>query len=154
MGQADRAEERHSVAVAGVILDADHRVLLMRRRDHGNWEPPGGVLKVGESIHDGLAREVVEETGISISIRRLTGVYENPRHGVLSLVFSCRAEGAPARTTEEAAEVAWVDVSAAKRMLNQDYFQWIKDARAPIGVSVRIQHHTVKGASSSPASPL
>jgi 8-oxo-dGTP diphosphatase len=44
---------RHSVAVAGIVFDEQGRVLVMRRRDHGNWEPPGGVLKVGESPPEG-----------------------------------------------------------------------------------------------------
>jgi 8-oxo-dGTP diphosphatase len=33
---------RHSGAVAAVVFDERGSVLLMKRRDHGNWEPPGG----------------------------------------------------------------------------------------------------------------
>jgi 8-oxo-dGTP diphosphatase len=46
---------RHSVAVAAIVFNERENVLLMRRRDHGNWEPPGGVLKVGESPPEGYA---------------------------------------------------------------------------------------------------
>jgi 8-oxo-dGTP pyrophosphatase MutT (NUDIX family) len=57
---------RHSVSVAGVIVDDSGRALLSRRRDNQSWEPPGGVLELAESIEDGLRREVREETGLEV----------------------------------------------------------------------------------------
>jgi 8-oxo-dGTP pyrophosphatase MutT (NUDIX family) len=57
---------RHSVSVAGVIVDGCGRALLSRRRDNQRWEPPGGVLELAESIEDGLRREVREETGLEV----------------------------------------------------------------------------------------
>jgi ADP-ribose pyrophosphatase YjhB (NUDIX family) len=83
------SEEQHSVAVAAVVLDESDRVLLMQRREHGHWEPPGGVLRVGESVEEGLRREVAEETRVVVDVGPLGGIYENPDHGVLSLVFRC-----------------------------------------------------------------
>jgi len=38
----------HSVSVAGVVVDDQDRVLVIRRRDNGHWEPPGGVLELDE----------------------------------------------------------------------------------------------------------
>jgi NUDIX domain-containing protein len=49
---------RHSVSVSGVIPHDHGRVLLVRRRDNQHWKPPGGVLELAETIHDGLRREV------------------------------------------------------------------------------------------------
>jgi 8-oxo-dGTP diphosphatase len=57
---------RHSVAA--IVFDERRRILLMRRRDHGNWEPPGGVLKVGESPPGGVRCETIEETGVEIQV--------------------------------------------------------------------------------------
>jgi 8-oxo-dGTP diphosphatase len=57
----------HSVSVAAVVLDGHGRALAVRRRDNGHWEPPGGVLELGEAIHDGLRREVEEETGLLVA---------------------------------------------------------------------------------------
>jgi 8-oxo-dGTP diphosphatase len=148
------SEERHSVAVSGVIFGDEGRVLLVRRRDYGNWEPPGGVLKVGESVQEGLTREVREETGLQISIERLTGVYENPEHGVLSLVFRCSSPSGNLRTSDEIAELRWVHREAVGALLTDDYSAWIEDASGSGEVPVRLQRDTVKGASSSPSSPL
>jgi 8-oxo-dGTP diphosphatase len=49
---------RHSVSVAAVITDDHGRALLIQRADNCRWEPPGVVLELGETIHDGLRREV------------------------------------------------------------------------------------------------
>ena len=53
-------QSRHSVSVAGVVVDDAGRALLIRRRDNGHWEPPGGILELNEDIEDGLRREVRE----------------------------------------------------------------------------------------------
>jgi len=85
-----RVPPRHSVSVAGVITDGTGRALLVQRRDNQHWEPPGGILELEESIHDGLRREVLEETGLEIEPVVLTGVYKNMPRGIIALVFHCR----------------------------------------------------------------
>jgi ADP-ribose pyrophosphatase YjhB (NUDIX family) len=84
---------RHSVSVAAVVVDDHNRTLLIQRRDNGRWEPPGGVLELGEQIIDGLRREVAEETGLQVQPAALTGVYKNMAQGVVALVFRCRPAG-------------------------------------------------------------
>ena len=81
---------RHSVSVAAAIFDdSGENVLLIKRRDNGRWEPPGGVLELDETIEDGLRREVREETGAEIEVGPLTGVYKNMQRGIVALVFRC-----------------------------------------------------------------
>lgn len=53
-------------------------LLLMRRADNGYWGLPGGFVELGESVADAARREVVEETGWSVEIGRLIGVYSDP----------------------------------------------------------------------------
>ncbi|MGR0320510.1 NUDIX domain-containing protein [Agromyces sp. ZXT2-3] len=60
-------------AAGAVITDADGRVLLVRRRaapQRGRWSVPGGRLEPGESFADAAAREVLEETGLRVTVRR------------------------------------------------------------------------------------
>jgi len=70
-------DHRYSVSVAGLIVDDEGRALIIQRRDNGHWEPPGGIPEHGETIEDGLRREVHEETGLKVEPGPLTGVYQN-----------------------------------------------------------------------------
>ena len=56
------------------------QVLLVRRIDDGNWELPGGRIEVGETARQAVVREVAEESGISIELTALSGVYSDPSH--------------------------------------------------------------------------
>lgn len=63
-----------------VLRDAAGRVLLIRRSDNGHWALPAGALELGESVAQGAAREVREETGLTV--HRLTpyALYTGPRY--------------------------------------------------------------------------
>jgi ADP-ribose pyrophosphatase YjhB (NUDIX family) len=68
------------IAVSAVVWrdrsgSASGEILLMRRSDNGFWGPPGGYVELGESVAAAAAREVLEETGVRIELRRLVGVY-------------------------------------------------------------------------------
>lgn len=64
--------------VGGAIVEGPDGLLLVRnQRRNGalDWSPPGGVIDPGESVVEGLTREVAEETGLVVT--RWTGpVYE------------------------------------------------------------------------------
>ena len=61
------------LGVGGVII-ADDRVLLARRGSEpmrGEWSIPGGLLEVGESLSEGVMRELFEETGVTVRVVEL-----------------------------------------------------------------------------------
>jgi 8-oxo-dGTP diphosphatase len=55
--------------VGGALIEQAGGLLLVRNQRHGghhDWTPPGGVIDPGESLVDGLTREVFEETGLEV----------------------------------------------------------------------------------------
>jgi ADP-ribose pyrophosphatase YjhB (NUDIX family) len=121
-------------------------MLAIRRRDNGHWEPPGGVLELGETVEEGLVREIREETGLTVVPERLTGVYKNMEQAVVALVFRCSVRGeATARTDGEASEVAWLTLDEIERRMDEAYAIRLLDAllstppavRAHNGVTLR-----------------
>ena len=49
-----------------IIYDKDKGILLEKRTDNGMWCVPGGALELGETLEEGLRREVKEETSLDI----------------------------------------------------------------------------------------
>jgi 8-oxo-dGTP pyrophosphatase MutT (NUDIX family) len=64
---------------SAVLFDqAREKVLLTQRTDNGRWCLPGGAMEAGESAAEACEREVWEETGLKVRVKRLLGVYSNP----------------------------------------------------------------------------
>ncbi|MDR2255376.1 MAG: NUDIX domain-containing protein [Arthrobacter sp.] len=109
--------------VKGVVLRAGAggaEVLLVQRRDNGRWTVPAGILEPGEEPADGIAREVLEETGVVARPLRLVGVqttqpteYPNgDRAQYLDVVVALEPVGGDARVNDdENLAVAWRPVS-------------------------------------------
>jgi len=67
-----------------ILRDPAGRILFQRRADFGAawWGLPGGLLEPGETPEACLQREVLEETGLTVAVRRLTGLYSSLRYQV------------------------------------------------------------------------
>jgi ADP-ribose pyrophosphatase YjhB (NUDIX family) len=63
---------------SAAIFDEQGRILLTRRTDNGQWCMPGGAVESGESVAEACEREVLEETGLHVRMKRLVGVYSHP----------------------------------------------------------------------------
>jgi len=121
-------QSRHSVSVAGVVVDDAGRALMIRRCDNGHWEPPGGILELDEDIEDGLRREVREETGLSVEPAALTGVYKNVVRGVVALVFRCRVTGGQLALSNETTELRWATAAEVAGLSDPAYAVRVTDA--------------------------
>lgn len=64
----------------GVIFNKEGKILLQKRSDTGNWGLPGGAIELGESLEDAAIREVYEETGLKVSVKKLLGIYSHPKY--------------------------------------------------------------------------
>jgi 8-oxo-dGTP diphosphatase len=119
---------RHSVSVAGIVFNEHNKVLAIQRRDNNQWQPPGGVLELGETFEEGVQREVLEETGIHVRVDRLTGVYKNMTMGVVALVFRCMSIGGTPQATDESRDIQWLDLADALTLMPPTFAIRVQDA--------------------------
>jgi ADP-ribose pyrophosphatase YjhB (NUDIX family) len=133
-------QARHSVSVAAVVTDLQNRVLVIKRRDNGAWQPPGGVLEIDERIEDGVVREVLEETNIVVRPVRLTGIYKNMNLGVVALVMRAEIVSGEAKPMAESSEVDWWPRDRVSAEMSEAFAVRILDALDHLG-SADIRHH-------------
>jgi 8-oxo-dGTP diphosphatase len=75
--------DRPVVGVGGVVI-VEGRALLIRRGSEplrGQWSIPGGTLELGESLERGVARELLEETGLEVRVLELIEVFDRVYEG-------------------------------------------------------------------------
>jgi len=71
--------ERPVVGVGGVVIE-NGRVLLIRRGSEplrGHWSIPGGTLELGESLQEGVARELLEETSLQVRVLEMIEAFDH-----------------------------------------------------------------------------
>lgn len=105
------------VGVGAIIIEQD-RVLLVKRGHAplaGEWSIPGGVLEVGETMCQAAAREVMEETGLTVEVGELLGVYdrilrdadERTLYHYVLIDFLCRRIAGEPHAAGDALEARW-----------------------------------------------
>ena len=104
-----------AVGVIGVVVNTSHKVLLVLSKDRG-WEVPMGFLEPNESPIPALHREVLEESGYTVKVTRLTGVYHCRKNEmpIFSLCFLCEVGELVSSAIEESLAVQWVDKEKLK----------------------------------------
>jgi 8-oxo-dGTP pyrophosphatase MutT (NUDIX family) len=131
------------VGVAAATFDRVGRILLVRRRDNGLWAMPGGWADVGDTPAEMTAREVWEETGLTVSVDRLLGIYDSRQrnfrhpHQIYHLVFLCTPQAGTPVQTDETLDVSWFtadalpDLSPGHQDPVRDAFRAIADPLLP-----------------------
>jgi ADP-ribose pyrophosphatase YjhB (NUDIX family) len=128
------------VGCSAVIFDEDReKILLTRREDNNQWCLPGGGMEPGESASETCIREVEEETGLQVTIKRLIGVYTTPdelivyRDGnkiqLVALCFEAEIVGGALRLSCETTEYGYFSYQEIQELdLLLNHAQRIKDA--------------------------
>jgi 8-oxo-dGTP diphosphatase len=115
--------ERPVVGVGGVIIDQGRTVLIRRGSEPllGEWSIPGGSLEIGETLQEGVARELLEETGIEVRVLDLIEVFdriylddevaglqasERPRFHYVIADYLCERLGGELRAGSDVTDVA------------------------------------------------
>lgn len=96
------------VAVAVIVPRGDGIVLGRRAIDPGMgaWSFPSGYVDRGEVVEEAAVREVAEETGLSVAIEGLVGLYSTAGEPVILAVFAARVLGGQLVAGSEMSEVA------------------------------------------------
>jgi 8-oxo-dGTP diphosphatase len=105
------------VGVGAIIIEQDRVVLVKRGHPplSGEWSIPGGVLEVGETLREAAVREALEETGLTVEVGELLGVYdrilrdadERTRYHYVLIDFLCRRIAGEPQPADDAAEARW-----------------------------------------------
>jgi 8-oxo-dGTP diphosphatase len=113
-----RYPPRPVLGIGALIFDRG-KILLVERGTEplkGYWSLPGGVLETGETLHEGVVREVREETGLEVEPLKMLEIFERiirdsqgaaEYHYVL-IDYICRVTGGSLRAADDASRVAWV----------------------------------------------
>ena len=109
---------RPIVGVGGVVIEDGHAVLIRRGSPplEGEWSIPGGKLEVGETLVEGVQRELLEETGLEVRVLELIEVFERifldgdgrPQYHFVILDYLCQAVSGTLRPGGDSREVVRV----------------------------------------------
>ena len=113
--------DRPIVGVGAVIVESGRAVVVRRAAEPltGAWSIPGGVLELGETLRAGVAREALEETGLTVEVREVLDVFDRilpdrdgrtQFHYVL-IDFLCVRIAGELRAGADAAEARWLSAA-------------------------------------------
>jgi 8-oxo-dGTP diphosphatase len=117
--------DRPVVGVGGVAIEGG-RVLLIRRGSpplEGEWSIPGGTLEAGETLIEGVRRELREETNLEVRVGELIEVFERifpdgtgkPKYHFVILDYLCERIRGEARAGSDVTDVAWAEAKELEK---------------------------------------
>jgi 8-oxo-dGTP diphosphatase len=115
----NRRYPKRPVLGVGALIFNRGKILLVERGKEpmkGYWSLPGGALETGETLEEGIIREVREETGLEVKPVKVLEIFERiirDAHGAAEyhyvlIDYVCRITGGSLRAADDASRAAWV----------------------------------------------
>ena len=111
---------------AAVALIDDDKLLMLKRKDNKKWTLPGGTLDFGESLTECAVREVMEETGLDISIKDVVGTYTDGDIRIeysdgevrqeFTIVYLGEIAGGSVVLDDESSEYKWIKLEEVQNL--------------------------------------
>jgi len=121
------------LVVDGIIWERE-KILLVKRWVYpfiGYWCLPGGHVEYGEKVEEAIKREMKEELGIPVNIKKLVGVYSDPkrdpRYHTVSIAYFLSKERGKIHLNEEASEFRFFPLNGLPKKIGFDHCQIISD---------------------------
>jgi len=119
-----------ALAVRLILFNEAGEVLLLQRSrssktNPGRWELPGGKIDPGEQFDAALRREMLEETGLVVSLTHATGTAEQqvPAWHVIHLVMTGNIVSGTVRISDEHEAFRWTAIAGMKNLELADWFR-------------------------------
>ncbi len=120
-----RYPEQPLVGVGAIILRGDQVLLVKRGNEpsYGKWSIPGGLVELGESLKEAVAREVKEEVGLDVQVRDLAAALDRVipdqlgriEYHYILLDFVCDYQGGEPSPSSDVLDCAFVPIRSLSR---------------------------------------
>ena len=123
------------LTVDGAVLEGK-KVILVKRSippfiDY--WVLPGGHVDYGERVEEAMKRELREELGISVEIKRLIGIYSDPkrdpRYHTTSAAYLCQKKNGKIRLNKEGSEFRHFSLNNLPKKIGFDHRKILNDLK-------------------------
>jgi ADP-ribose pyrophosphatase YjhB (NUDIX family) len=120
------------VVAVFVFIQQEGKTLLVRQ-NYGRryWSLPGGVVERGETLQYAAIREVREETGLDITIKRVVGVYSKPEENALAITLEGEISGGELKPDNEISECGYYSNDQLPVPIREHFTQRLDDFRNP-----------------------